>query len=151
VLQRLSLSREVTDPDGRRWIVQRRLAPRVRWRKVEIKADPFDSLMLIDDYSLSGIVAGFLLGLLVVVLGAVLILVLLPALALLGELLLVPALFLLGRIFIVQARTDGPPVDGFRVRQRGWRRSAETVREVAEAIAGGDRHGLTRTTDGAAE
>lgn len=149
------MPREVVAPEGRRWIVQRRLVPwRVRWRGWKRRSsrddgswrdmvgELFDFLSWGDDVFAA---IGFAIALVVGV--ALLVLFVVPVAVLLVEVLLVVVLVaaggvartLLGRPWIVEARTRGTSEHVETWEVRGWRRSREAVDEIADALEAGQR------------
>ena len=141
--------REVTDPQGERWRVQRKWVPRkVRWRGKDRDLpdgllDGAELLSFGDEVPVVGVIAAVIAAL---VLGIALVLFLVPALIFLLELLFVLALVclgvagrvLLGRPWTVEARRMGGD-ETLEWKVRGWRASDAKVTEVADLLEAGLR------------
>jgi hypothetical protein len=137
--------RTVFGPDGRPWTVRRRWAPwRPRWRWTPPRLNHFDWLDAPLDFDLEGFL---------VVLGAILVLALLiffiiPALIFLVELILfLIAAFLvaflrslLRRSWVVEAVRDDPDGAIMRWRVVGFMRSRRVIDEIAQGLQQGQRH-----------
>jgi len=141
----------VVSPDGRNWIVRRRLAPRLgaeslwgrfhkRYRKaVEQTGDVADVDPGCLDVVGEGIVAA--IGVIIVVL--VLIFIAIPLLVAIVDFVIVIGIALLGigarivlrRPWVVEASAGGGLT--FRWRVVGWKASGERVDEIAKQIAAG--------------
>jgi hypothetical protein len=137
--------RRVIGPDGRAWTIRRRWAPwRPRWRWGRPRIKGVDWLTSFPDFDIEGFV---------VVLGAILLLALLiffiiPALVFLVELILfLIAAFLvaflrsvLRRSWVVEAVRDHPDAVIMRWRVVGFMRSRRVIDEIAQALQQGQRH-----------
>jgi hypothetical protein len=121
----------VTAPDGRRWKVRRLVLPRLRRRPSAEGLDIAAADAAILDAGLFGIA---------VLAVGILVLVFLPFVFFVLELLLLPLYILYrvvrGKPWIVEARSGS---EVLRWAVRGWRRSGETVCQVARSLELGER------------
>jgi hypothetical protein len=139
--------RDVLAPDGRMWKVGRQWLPfRVRLRRereVPELGEPSWGFNLdaFADFSLGGI----LFGLAVAILGALLLVVVWPVVALALEIVILVVVFLValaGRLVLrrpwrIVARTRGSARSTLAWHVVGWRASGRVIEEVADALAAG--------------
>ena len=125
--------------DGREWQVRRCLRwP--RWRRLTDSNDNWwDALTFVDVPSdAGGFVAGLVITIIAAVLVTVLILLLAPIVVFVFEaILVVIAAIALGRPWLVVASTAGPPAEERRWLVRGPLASRRAVREVADELRRG--------------
>jgi hypothetical protein len=136
--------RAVLAPDGRMWKVGRQWLPfRVRLRRERELPDPSWAGNLFDLADLS--LGGILVGLSIAILGAVLLLIVWPLVALAIEVAIVLIVFLValaGRLVLrrpwrIVARSRSPVRATLAWHVVGWRASGRVIEEVADSLAAG--------------
>lgn len=136
----VSPARTVVAPDGRRWTVRRRFPRGPRWWRPNRNGwdAPWD-VGLIGADDITGVVAGIVVFVLLVIFVAVLAFLVLPVIFfVLDALLILGGLLLLGRAWIIEASTPGPPSETRSWRVRGIFASRRAVAEVARELERGD-------------